>query len=72
MSAMTIKVYKVNPETGKRTSVCSLSCPPMAYGDPFSLSSVWPPCECPRCRQRAGDPALSRALEPTKGRKADG
>jgi hypothetical protein len=69
---MTIKVYKVNPETGKQTSVCSWSCPPMAYGDPFSLSSVWPPCECPRCRQRDRGGALSRALQSMKGRKANG
>ncbi|MEU9285950.1 hypothetical protein AB0D57_14800 [Streptomyces sp. NPDC048275] len=43
---LTIKVYRVNPETMERTPVCSRSLPP---ADEAAFSMAFPPCCCPRC-----------------------
>ncbi|MFI9772048.1 hypothetical protein ACIHJG_35085 [Streptomyces sp. NPDC052415] len=44
---ITVSVYRINPETLKRTHVSSRKLP--ALDDPV-LNLAFPPCECPRCR----------------------
>lgn len=66
MSGMTIKVYRLSPETGesRRISVRSFVCRALdsVVPDP---TRVWPRCRCARCRDRERD---TRSGSPSAGR----
>jgi hypothetical protein len=47
---MWIKVYRIDPATGRKTVIKRKR--DVGSGDPLSLRSVFPPCECPRCRRK--------------------
>ncbi|GAA3766706.1 hypothetical protein [Streptomyces chiangmaiensis] len=44
-----ITVYRVNPETLKRTPVSSSVVPAANH---VAMNLAFPPCECPRCRAK--------------------
>ncbi|WP_035799056.1 hypothetical protein [Kitasatospora mediocidica] len=49
-SAMTLRAYRITP-TGRRVEISrrTVSLQPGA----IEISSIWPPCACPRCRPAA-------------------
>lgn len=50
---MTIAVYRIDRETGARTTVRERV---TVVGSPaavFAVDTTFPPCQCPRCRPRA-------------------
>ncbi|GAB2780888.1 hypothetical protein GCM10027091_13590 [Streptomyces daliensis] len=51
-AGMTLRVYRISLSTGARTDLRAVDPTP---GGPL-ISQVWPPCECRRCRTRAGGP----------------
>lgn len=46
---LTITVYRVNPETMKRTPATSRVLP---ASDHAEISLAFPPCKCPRCKTK--------------------
>lgn len=51
--AMTIEVYRINPQTGARTRVRQRHTVKPAAVPEFA--DKYPPCICPRCTGRAAD-----------------
>jgi hypothetical protein len=49
--AMTIEVYKINPQTGARTPVRSKHT--VKPADAPEVGQKYPPCSCPRCTSGA-------------------
>ncbi|MDT3396414.1 hypothetical protein RKE29_07125 [Streptomyces sp. B1866] len=54
MTAMTIRVYRFDPETGERVEVSSCSYLAEPRKSFVPASPRWPRCECSRCREGAG------------------
>lgn len=46
---MTIEVYRLNVETGERTVIKPLR---VVEAGEVLMTSEYPPCSCPRCRDR--------------------
>ncbi|PYC81340.1 hypothetical protein C7C46_11515 [Streptomyces tateyamensis] len=47
-SALTIRVYRINPATGHRTHLHRET---VRLGEPYTrpITNDWPACACPRC-----------------------
>ncbi|MFB7667770.1 hypothetical protein ACFC1R_28245 [Kitasatospora sp. NPDC056138] len=47
-SAITIHIYKINPENGERCEIRTVRHP---GGPTEAFTARWPACTCPRCGQ---------------------
>ncbi|MDT3396812.1 hypothetical protein RKE29_09180 [Streptomyces sp. B1866] len=55
MAVMRIRVYRLDPVTGERSEVSSVSYVSKAGSGFAPASCEWPQCQCPRCRMRDTD-----------------
>ncbi|GAA2971414.1 hypothetical protein [Streptomyces enissocaesilis] len=50
---LSINIYRVDGETHARTPIKECILPPLEELEPVSILA-FPPCRCPRCRNKAG------------------